>query len=92
MFSANTLNVAQHPSIFSTLNTVEHVVEFYNRTLSLNEEDIMFKKGDHINIDFILLPWGDGIETTDENVQYVRQDSVFNPIKIILQIEYNIYL
>ena len=42
----------------------------------------MFKKGDYINIDFILLPWGDGIETTDENVQYVRQDSVFNPIKI----------
>lgn len=50
--------------------------------ISLMEDDVTFKKGDYINIDFILLPWGDGIADTDENVQYVRQDSVFNPVKI----------
>lgn len=50
--------------------------------ISLMEDDVTFKKGDHIIINFILLPWGSGLETTDENVQYVRQDTVFNPIKM----------
>lgn len=50
--------------------------------LSLLEGDVTFKAGDTINIDFILLPWGTGDDTTCENVEYVRQDSVFNPVKI----------
>lgn len=50
--------------------------------LSLLEGDVSFKKGDEINIDFILLPWGTGDADNDSNVQYVREDSVFNPIKL----------
>lgn len=50
--------------------------------LSLMEGDISFKKGDTINIDFILLPWGTGTETNDDKMQAVRQDSVFNPVKL----------
>lgn len=50
--------------------------------LSLLEDDVSFKAGDTINIDFILLPWGTGEDTTCENVEYVRQDSVFNPVKL----------
>ena len=50
--------------------------------LSLLEEDITFKKGDHIYIDFILLPWGNGTSQTDENVQYVIEDSVLRPLTV----------
>ena len=50
--------------------------------LSLMEGDIAFKAGDHIYMDFILLPWGTGESDTDANVQYVIEDSVKNPIKI----------
>lgn len=50
--------------------------------LSLMEDNVAFKAGDHIYIDFILLPWGTGTSDTDENVQYVIEDSVKNPLKI----------
>ncbi len=50
--------------------------------LSLMEDEMQFKAGDHIYIDFILLPWGTGTSDTDENVQYVIQDSVINPVRI----------
>ena len=50
--------------------------------LSLMEDTVSFKKGDHIIINFILLPWGTGTDTDDSNVQAVRQDSVFNKIKL----------
>ena len=50
--------------------------------LSLMEDTVNFKKGDKIYLDFILLPWGTGTETTDNNVQKVRNDSVFNKITL----------
>lgn len=50
--------------------------------LSLMEDTVSFKKGDHIVINFILLPWGKGTDTNDANVQAVRQDSVFNNLKL----------
>lgn len=53
--------------------------------LSLMEDTVKFKKGDYIRLDFILVPWGTGTDTDDSNVQYVRQDSVFNKLKITAQ-------
>ncbi len=50
--------------------------------LSLMEGDLSFKKGDHIYIDFILLPWGNGTSDSDENVQYVIEDSVLRPLTV----------
>ncbi len=48
--------------------------------LSLLEDTLEFKKGDHIYLNFILLPWGNGLSDTDTNVQGVIEDSVRNPL------------
>ena len=48
--------------------------------LSLLEDTLTFKKGDHIYLNFILLPWGNGLSDTDKNVQYVIEDSVQSPL------------
>lgn len=48
--------------------------------LSLLEGDLTFRRGDHIYLNFILLPWGNGLSDTDTNVQYVIEDSVRNPL------------
>ena len=50
--------------------------------LTLDYNNVSFKAGDIIKIDFILLPWGNGNETTDENVQRVREDSVLNSARV----------
>ena len=51
-------------------------------SLTLDAEKLAFKKGDTIEIDMILLPWGSGRETTDENVLAVRQDSALSPATV----------
>lgn len=51
-------------------------------SLTLDKEKVEFKKGDSIEINLILLPWGTGKEATDEQVINVREDSCLNPISI----------
>ena len=41
-----------------------------------------FRKGDSIQIHFILLPWGDHNDTDDANVRYVREDSALRPVTV----------
>ena len=48
-------------------------------SLTLDAETLSFKKGDTIEIDMVLLPWGTGRETGDGNVLAVRQDSALSP-------------
>lgn len=50
--------------------------------LTLDAKKISFKKGDQINIDMILLPWGDGTEENDEQVLAVREDSALKPVTV----------
>jgi len=50
--------------------------------LTLDKQKISFKKGDVIEIDMILLPWGVGTEENDNNVRTVREDSALNPITV----------
>ena len=50
--------------------------------LTLDAKKISFKKGDQINIDMILLPWGDGTEESDEQVLAVREDSALKPVTV----------
>ena len=50
--------------------------------LTLDYTDVSFKAGDSITVDFILLPWGVGNETTDENVRAVREDSAIKAARI----------
>ncbi len=58
------------------------VDDFTTGALTLDAEKITFNKGDTISIDMVLLPWGDGTEETDENVQYVREDCALKPVTI----------
>lgn len=51
-------------------------------SLTLDAEAITFMPGDSIKIDMILLPWGAGTEENDDNVRYVREDSVLKSIKV----------
>lgn len=49
--------------------------------LTLDAEKLSFKKGDSIEINMILLPWGVGRETNDNTVMAIREDSAINPVK-----------
>ena len=53
--------------------------------LTLDTEQLSFKKGDSITLDLILLPWGVGRETTDDNVLAVREDSALHPAVVTAQ-------
>ncbi len=48
--------------------------------LTLDTENITFKKGDSIKLDMILLPWGSGAESDDSHVLKVREDSCLKPL------------
>ncbi len=48
--------------------------------LTLDAEELTFRKGDIINIDMILLPWGTGTEENDDQVLAVREDSALYPV------------
>lgn len=53
--------------------------------LTLDAGNITFNKGDSINIDMILLPWGTGRETSGSNVIRVREDSAEKPVSVTAQ-------
>ncbi|MCR4615126.1 MAG: hypothetical protein K5756_03155 [Clostridiales bacterium] len=48
--------------------------------LTLDTKKISFTAGDSITVDMILLPWGTGRETNDDNVRAVRFDSALHPM------------
>ncbi len=50
--------------------------------LTLDLDTVTLKKGDSIDLVFILLPWGETKSADDGNVRNVRQDSCFSPYKI----------
>lgn len=51
-------------------------------SLTLDAKTLSFRKGDSIEIDMILLPWGTGRETDDANARAVREDSALNPFAV----------
>ena len=51
-------------------------------SLSLDLGAITLKKGDVFELELILMPWGYGTSTSDENVIRVREDSCIDPFKI----------
>ena len=51
-------------------------------SLSLDLGEVTFKKGDVLEIEMILLPWGYSTSKNDDNVRAVREDSCINPYKI----------
>lgn len=48
--------------------------------LTLDAENITFKKGDSIKINLLLMPWGSGAEADDATVLKVREDSALKPL------------
>lgn len=50
--------------------------------LTLDAKSLSFQKGDSIEMNILLLPWGTGREETDENVLTVRADSCENPVTV----------
>lgn len=53
--------------------------------LTLDAKNLEFKKGDTININMVLLPWGTGTEKSDTQVLDVREDSVLKDISVTAQ-------
>ena len=51
-------------------------------SLSLDLDDVTLKKGDVLELDIILLPWGYSSSKNDANVINVREDSCFDPYKL----------
>lgn len=50
--------------------------------LTLNAERITFYPGDSITLNIVLVPWGTGKETTDDNARTVREDSALKPLRV----------
>ena len=50
--------------------------------LTLDLDNVTLKEGDTINIDMILLPWGETKSANDDNVKAVREDTCINPYKV----------
>lgn len=55
-------------------------------SLSLDDDKMKFTKDDVIEINFILLPWGNAIETSDDKVLAVREDSLLKGVKVIANV------
>ncbi len=51
-------------------------------SLSLDLDEVTLRKGDVLDIDIILLPWGYSTTLSDKNVRNVRKDSCIDPYKI----------
>ncbi|MBQ7699647.1 MAG: hypothetical protein IJT49_04815 [Clostridia bacterium] len=51
-------------------------------SLSLDLDEITLKKGDVMEMQIILLPWGYSTSKNDDNVRGVREDSCIDPYKI----------
>ena len=60
--------------------------ELYKAYLTLDLEQVTFKKGDKFTINAIIMPWGSQLSdystTPDKNVLDVRQNSLIDPIKL----------
>ena len=50
--------------------------------LTLNLNQTTFKKGDYIEINLILLPFGDPDIDNDNSVRLVREDSILKPVRL----------
>jgi hypothetical protein len=50
--------------------------------LTLNLDDVTLKKGDIIELNVILFPWGNYDEVNDDKVRGVREDSVIKPFNV----------
>lgn len=58
------------------------IVETNHRlVLTLDLDSVTLQSGDYIHIDMILMPWGDGIHSQDdENVRLTRENTLVHPI------------
>ncbi len=61
--------------------------ERYKTCLTLDLEQVTFKKGDKFTINAIIMPWGSQLSdystaTPDKNVLDVRQNSLIDPVKL----------
>lgn len=58
------------------------IVEANHRlVLTLDLDSVTLQSGDYIHIDMILMPWGDGIHSQDdENVRLTRENTLVHPI------------
>jgi hypothetical protein len=54
-------------------------------SLTLDARRLTFQPGDSIRLELVLLPWGTGRETHDDNVRAVREDSALQPIRVTAQ-------
>lgn len=54
--------------------------------LTLDYGTVMFRPGDRITLELILLPWGIGTEENDSNVQAVREDSCLFPATVSAEV------
>ncbi len=54
--------------------------------LTLDYGTVMFRPGDKITLELILLPWGIGTEEHDNNVRTVREDSCLYPTTVTAQV------
>ena len=51
-------------------------------SLSLDLGEVTLKKGDRLELEIILLPWGYSTNKTDRNVRAVREDSCLDPVRL----------
>lgn len=65
-------------------NAVPFVVVDYQNSLSLSLDlkAVTLKKGDCMEINMILIPWGSHLSTDDSNVRAVRENSLINALKV----------
>ncbi|MBQ7541981.1 MAG: hypothetical protein IJT44_06795 [Clostridia bacterium] len=54
-------------------------------SLTLDAKALTFMPGDSIRLELVLLPWGTGLETHDDNVRAVREDSALHPVRVTAQ-------
>ena len=54
--------------------------------LTLDYGTVMFRPGDKISLDLILLPWGVGTEEHDNNARAVRENSCLHPLTATAEI------
>ena len=54
--------------------------------LTLDLGTVTLKEGDRIDVDLILLPWGDTNSANDDNVLKVREDTCINPCRLDIKV------
>ncbi|MCQ2463404.1 MAG: hypothetical protein MJ177_08400 [Clostridia bacterium] len=66
------------PFVFRDSSTADMT----NGILTLDADVITFKKGDTIELNMVLLPWGTGREESYDTVMKVREDSALKPVAV----------